>query len=546
MSGREAEDRSNDSEPGYEAVVEHLRDPAAYPEAAGTVRLIETHISQVFLTDRFVYKLKKRVRFDFLDFRTLEKREAACRDELRLNRRMAPEAYLDVLPIVADSAGQLRLGKAHASSSDESRGGPIVDWVVYMKRLPAERMLDRLLATNRLTEDEAERLTAFLADYYARAEPLQIDGETYRRTIAHHVADNRRVLLEASEIDAELVRRIHTAQLRYLACRAELLRVRAAGHVIDGHGDLRPEHVCLTDPIAVFDCIEFSAEFRRVDVLDELGFLSMECDAAGAPEVGRRIIAAYRRHSDDDAPAELEAFYKSYRAVVRAKVATLRAAQIDGPARRESLDARDRYLNLAEKYLRAAGARPLVIVVGGMMGTGKSTLARGLSEALGMEVLRTDSVRRSLFPTGDGNSAFDEGRYRAEARGRVYDELLRLARNRLAAGVSVILDGTYLQGDRRASVRSMAEELGAESLMVRCVCSRETAMRRIEVRLASGSGDPSEARPELYDRQVAEAEHEGPFEGLEVDAAEPLPTQCERVFAALGSPGTKPSGSGGI
>jgi len=532
--------RSSAADDEHEAVVRLLKSPAAYSDPTSDVRLVETHISQVFLTDRYVYKLKKPVRFDFLDFSTLAKREAACRDELRLNRRLAPDVYLDVVPIVADESGRLRLGDARAAVGGlgAANSGRLVDWVVHMKRLPAERMLDRLSAENRLSAAEIDRLADFLADYYRRAEPLSVDGEAYREAIAHHVADNRRVLLDASEIDADQVRRIHTAQLRFLASRADELRSRAAaGRVIDGHGDLRPEHVCLTEPIAVFDCIEFSAEFRRVDMLDELGFLAMECDAAGAAEVGRRIVDAYRRQSHDDAPAELESFYKSYRAAVRAKVAALRAAQVDGPARRESLDTRDRYLRLADGYLRAAGARPLVIVVGGLMGTGKSTLARGLSEALGMEVLRTDVARRSLFPAGDSPAAFDEGRYLAEARNRVYDELLGTARSRLAAGVSVVLDGTYLQADKRAQVQELAREMNADSLIVRCVCPRETSLRRIEARLAGGTGDPSEARPELYDRQVAEAAGESSAaDGLTIDTTEPQPSQLGSVFAAIASP----------
>jgi len=509
----------------HDTVVRWLRDPSAYPEPTREVRLIETHISQVFLTDHFVYKLKKPVHFDFLDFSTLEKRETACRDELRLNRRMAQDVYLDVLPIVADESGTLRFG---------GPGRPI-DWVVRMRRLPQERMLDELLRANKISDVEIDGIASFLADYYARAEPLVVDGKAYHAAIAAHVADNRRVLLAASDLDADSVRRLHTALLRHLAYQAQGFWARAhEGRIIDGHGDLRPEHVCLVEPPAVFDCLEFSADLRRIDVLDELCFLAMECDAAGVGAVGSRVLAAYRRRSHDEPPSDLVPFYKLYRATVRAKVAALRAAQVSGQARQESYLVRDRYLALAEEYLRTEGVRPLLILVTGLMGTGKSTLARELSEVLGIDVLRTDIVRNSLSPPGDRHESFGEGRYRPDARGRVYDELLRQAGKQLAVGISVILDGTFLQAGQRDAAQQLARDLKADWINVRCVCPRETAFARIAVRLESKTRDASEARPELYDIQAAEAASEGPPAiGLEIDTTLPGDRQLARVLSEL-------------
>ena len=508
----------------HETVVSLLGDPTAYPDSTRDVQVIETHISQVFLTDHFVYKLKKPVQFDFLDFSTLDKREAACREELRLNRRMAYDVYLDVMPIVVEESGRLRLGGF----------GSVVDWVVRMKRLPAERMLDRLILANKLSKAEIEGVASFLADYYSRAEPLVVEGGAYRAAIAAHVADNRRVLLEASEIDTDCVRRLHTALLRHLAYQAEVFRARAhEGRVIDGHGDLRPEHVCLVEPPAVFDCVEFSADLRRVDILDDLCFLAMECDYAEAGDVGSRVLDAYRRRSHDDFRPDLILFYKLYRATVRAKVAALRAVQLEGRARQESYLVRDRYLELAEDYLRADGVRPLVILVTGLMGTGKSTLARAMGEALGIDVLRTDVVRNALVPVGDRPESFGEGRYRADARDRVYDELLRLARKHLSSGVSVILDGTFIQAAKREAVFRLAGDLKTDMLAVRCVCPRETALIRIQARLQSRESDPSEARPELYVRQVAEQEREGRHAGLEVDTTMAGDAQLARVLASL-------------
>jgi predicted kinase len=404
-----------------------------------------------------------------------------------------------------------------------------------MRRLPAERMLDELIRRGALTEEAVSGVASFLANYYHRAEPAAVDGEAYRAAIAAHVADNRRVLLAAAEIDTDRVRRIHTAQLRYLTCRGDVFRTRARERrVIDGHGDLRPEHVCLVDPPAVFDCIEFSPDSRRVDVLDELCFFAMECDAAGASAVGARVLDAYRRLSHDEASVGLALFYKAYRATVRAKVAALRAEQVAGAARQESYGTRDRYLGLADEYLRTGGVRPLLILVTGLMGTGKSTLARELGEALGIEVLRTDVVRSAVVPAGQGNESFGVGRYGADARGRVYDELLRRARERLARGASVILDGTFIEASKRADALGLGRDLNADTSVVRCACPRETALERIAARLKSAAGDPSEARPELYDLQAAEEARSGlAGDGLSIDTTAPRAMQLANVLAAL-------------
>jgi len=519
----------------HAAVLRLLHDPTVYSDRPGEVRVVETHISQVFLTERFVYKLKKPVRFDFLDFTTLEKREWDCREELRLNRRMTHDVYLDVLPVTRESSGELKLaGSGHA-----------VDWVVKMRRLPAARMLDELIGKDRLSAFDVRRLADYLGRYYAATQPLMIGPDEFHAALVTHTTANFRTLSAAADVDPVQVRRIHTSQLRMLKCRPELFHSRILdGRVIDGHGDLRPEHVCLIDPPAVFDCVEFSADLRRIDTLDELCFLAMECDALDATSTGQCILDAYLTQSHDRPPPELIAFYKCYRACVRAKIAALRAVQMAADARMEQRRLRDRYLNLAERYLRDAAARPLAVLVTGLMGTGKSTFARALADEIGAEVLRTDVLRDALFPADGRSDAFGEGRYQPDVRDRVYDELLRQAGRRLAAGSSVILDGTFSKGAYRDEIIRRGCEAGADVFIVECVCPREVAMQRIESRLHRSEGDASEARPELYDQQVAERSREGTLPiDFQVHTIESAIAEMRRLLTALPPPFADVNGS---
>lgn len=509
----------------HAAVVRRLSDPTMYGNPPGGVRRVETHISQVFITDRFVYKLKKPVRFDFLDFSTVEKREFACREEMRLNRRMAPDVYLGVVPLTASADGVLQFSGA----------GPTVDWVVKMRRLPDERMLNELIRRGRLTDVDRRQLAEYLGRYYAAAAPLVVRPDQFMDSLLQRVKENQQALLSTSAAEGGQVRRLHSFQLRLLRCRPQAFLDRLLdGRIIDGHGDLRPEHICLLEPPAVFDCLEFSAELRCVDVLDELCFLTMECDRLQADDVGEQVLRTYCTLAQDTLSASLIAFYKCYRACVRAKVAALRAEQT-ATAEHESQQLLQRqYLDLADRSVRSAGCRPLLIVVSGLMGTGKSTLARALGEELAIEVLRTDELREELLPKDHQTAAFGEGRYTPEAREHVYSELFRRADHRLAQGTSILLDGTFSQATVRQAARDCGRARDADVVEIECVCPREIALQRIRSRLGQAQADVSEARPELYDRQVAEREASAASAStVTIETTMPLHTQLANVFAAL-------------
>ncbi len=511
-------------EPGARAdrLLDFLLDPAHYPHRPDRVELVETHISWVFLAGELVYKRKKPVRFDFLDFSTLAARRHACEEEVRLNRRLAPGVYLGVVPVTETDAGALAL---------EGRGTP-VEWLVKMRRLNTQRSLERLIERRELKRQQIVALAELLRGFYAQAERVPIEPDEYVSRFEEHVGANRQVLLEVGDwLPAEVVQRVHGAQLQLLFFEADRLRGRVQqGHIVDGHGDLRPEHICFDPEPIVFDCIEFSAEFRTVDVLDELCFLAMECDRRGAGWVGEALFEAHIEGPIDDEPLRLIAFYKCYRACVRAKVAALRATQHEGDARREAENEALEYLRLADEY-REYFDRRFVIVVRGLMGTGKSTLAEALANQIGAQWLQTDRIRRELFgtPEAPANEAYAAGRYRPENRQRVYEEMFDRAARALENGLSVVLDGTFLSARVRNEAAALARGHGAELLAIRCQCDDEVARQRIERRRQTATA-LSEARPELLDRQRAEEEPDPPgFVSLEIDTTQPLKEQLERI-----------------
>jgi aminoglycoside phosphotransferase family enzyme/predicted kinase len=504
-------------------LVAWLLAPAHYPEPTTCVEHIETHISHVFLTDQFAYKLPKPVKFDFLDFSTGEQREATCRNELRLNRRLAADTYIDVVPIRRDAAGEWHWG----ATSDTT------EWLVKMRRLPADRMLDRLIAEGRVTDNDIDRLAAKLLGFYRAAPSLALDPHEYRQHVERHVHANYAELFKAEYgLSPELVKAVHGPQLQLLALKPELLENRAGkGQVVDGHGDLRPDHICLTEEPVIFDCVEFSAELRQIDVLDELAFLAMECDRLGGAWIGQRIVVAYEAQAHDQPASELLPFYKAYRACVRAKVAAFRSRQGDESQKVAAIAEANQYLNLARNYVRSI-LPPLLLLVRGVSGSGKSTLARALAERLGCELLQTDVVRHELFGRPEVRSEETQRIvYSPDQRRQVYEAMFAHGEQLLRSGVSVVLDGTFLSADLVADAMRFAP--AASQLVIDCHCPAEIAKRRIAQRLSAGI-DPSEAGPELHDRQLRERE-EVPF-GMPhviIDSSGEIEPQVLQCIAAL-------------
>jgi aminoglycoside phosphotransferase family enzyme len=322
--------------------VAKLKQIATYPDNPSSVDVVETHMSWVFLTDRYAYKLKKPVRYDFLDYSTLRARRHNCDNELHLNRRLAPDVYLAIVALSVDSSGELML----------EQDGEVVEWLVKMRRLPAQRMLDHLIMQQELRTQDLEAAATMLAEFYKASAPVRLDGKSYLNQLKEDMDHNLQELSRGPyELPLELIDTLRGTALDLLRRDPALFEQRAAdGSIIEGHGDLRPEHVCLEAKPVIFDCLEFNQGFRIVDAADELAFLAMECDRLGAPFVGQEFFRIYRLVTGDDPPPRLVDFYKASRACLRAKLAIWHTRELEEPQWGKWRDLAMEYLRLAAGY----------------------------------------------------------------------------------------------------------------------------------------------------------------------------------------------------
>jgi aminoglycoside phosphotransferase family enzyme len=330
-----------DAGPALSAKVEFLRQPRSYPDPVTVVTAVETHRSWVFMTDRYAYKLKKPGDYGFLDVRTVAARKYYCEEELRLNARLAGDVYLATVPLTVDRGGGMVLGGT----------GSIADWLVKMRRLPAERMLDTAIERRTLPPDKIRGVAQKLAHFYRAATPVEFAPGDYQAGIERDIRANLdelgRPLFGLRE---DLVRAPCHAQSRFLNMQPALFEQRAReGRIVEAHGDLRPEHVCLLEPEPVIiDCLEFSRALRTLDAAAELAFLAQECERLGAPGIGLVVFEVYGEITRDRPPAQLISFYKSHWACLRAKLC---AWHLPDPLCRDP----DKWSRLATDYLIRAG-----------------------------------------------------------------------------------------------------------------------------------------------------------------------------------------------
>jgi uncharacterized protein len=444
------------------ARVRPFADPAFYAHRPASVEIIETHISWVFLAGEYVYKVKKPVNLGFLDFRTLARRRHFCEEEIRLNQRLAPHAYLDVVRVTG-AGGAYRLGG----------GGRTVEVAVWMRRLPADRMLDGLVASGRADHRLMEDIARTIADFHARA-----------------AAGARQVVLPF------LRQTVRGARRRF----AERVRT---GRIRDCHGDLQAQHVCCTDPIEVFDCIEFNHRFRYGDTAGEIAFLAMDLDVLGRPDLALDFVNAYLDASGDYGAVPLLDFYRAYRAWVRGKVHGLQAAD---PARGDHaalVERARRYFDLAAAYARPR-ARPALAVMTGLSASGKSRAAREMAHEAGAIVVRTDAVRKQLagvpWHQRQANGLGD-GLYTPAMTARTYEACLGHAEALLGAGWSVILDGVFGRRAERDAARALARRCGVPFRIVWCEAPEPVLRERLRARVAAGR-DLSDAREDVLDLQL--------------------------------------------
>lgn len=302
--------------PDFDAKLKFLQTAEAYGESGQGPMCIETHMSWVFLVGERVYKLKKPVRFPFLDFTTLKAREFYCREEVRLNRRLAPGVYLGLMALQWREGSFSLLPEARL----QLPAGETVDWLVCMQRLPANRMLHQLIAQGGVTPADIDALVTVLGAFYRTVPAVALSPNDYLARFQYGQAANREVLLRPQFRLRDAALAIDRLDLA-LAQGADLLRDRASRkRVLDGHGDLRPEHVCLLQPPVVIDCLEFNPQLRQVDPFDEMAYLSLECGLVGAPWIGPRLVSGCAAALGDPPPPALLHLYTAYRALVRARL----------------------------------------------------------------------------------------------------------------------------------------------------------------------------------------------------------------------------------
>ncbi|MDA8364098.1 MAG: hypothetical protein M0Z84_09840 [Gammaproteobacteria bacterium] len=327
------------------AKVAFLSRPAAYPEHPRQVYALETHMSWVFLTDAHAYKLKKPVRRDFLDFSTLELRRRDCEAEVVLNRPLAPGVYLETIPLAIGPSAELCLGG----------DGPVADWLVKMRRLPAERFLDRVILSCSVPETETRAAAARLAGFYRQAIAVPMAATEYRARLRNRIEDNRRELLRPEcALPERQLNHVAGAQQRFLDVHAALVGDRAAsGRIIEAHGDLRPEHVCLVPEPVIIDRLEFSRDLRILDPVDELALLAMECERLGSAPVGALFFEVHGQIGADRPSPALVDFYKSCWACFRCKIGVWHVLDPEVRDKEKwSAAARD-YLDRAQRYVAA-------------------------------------------------------------------------------------------------------------------------------------------------------------------------------------------------
>lgn len=481
-------------------IVAFLSKPSAYPHPAPVIDRRETHVSHVFLAGTYAYKLKKPVKFPFLDASQLSHRKRFCELELTLNRRLAPAIYLGMVPIVA-SHGRLTLGGR----------GKVVEWVVKMRRLPEHRMLDQLVAARRVTRRDMATIADRLVPFFRKAERSRaIDRYGSPDAVARLVLGNLeecklfigRLFSEADRIFLE------RAYRQYLALHEPVLarRVRER-RIIDGHGDLRCENICMSDGVQIFDCVEFEPAFRGGDLANDFSFLVMDLESRGRADLARALVSRYRSRVNDPTFDAVADFYKCHRSLVRGKVRGF--AWLQHPktaAGRKIRRLSERHFQLAKAYARRF-APPRLIVVGGLIGSGKSTLARGLAERFGARWLRTDEIRLTEFAhlrtrAGRGGETFGGGLYAPQVSNMVYRRLIQRTREALRRGESVVCDGMFSRATGREELRRLASRAGASFFFIECAVPKAVALKRIAKRFAAKS-DISEAQPRHYERLKA-------------------------------------------
>lgn len=511
-----------------------MHDPTFYGPDVDAVTALQTHISFIFLAGPHAYKVKKPVRFSFLDFSTSALRHRFCNEEVRLNRRLAADVYQATASIVASGS------KFHLGAAEDTQA---LDYVVVMRRLDSRQMLSAQLSAGTVTLTDIDRIVDRLVPFYRGADR----SDAVRR---YGAPEN---VLASMDADFEEMRRfrgdtIDAADDERLAqyCRSEvtrwaetLARRAATGHVCEGHGDLHCDNVCLeASGVVIFDCIEFNPAFRCRDIASDIAFLAMDLEHYARPDLARHFVDRVSDELNDPQLPSLVPMFACHRAYIRGKVGSLKSAEPEvSPEERAEARATARsFFELALRYTWKGSS--FLVVACGLSGTGKSSLARTLATRTGALHINSDVVRKTLagLPLTSRVGRRDEaGLYSPAFSGRTYTEMFAQAEAALASGGRVILDGTFLRRVDRDAARALAERYGVPVLVVSCIAPEPEVVARLRERSAADV-DASDADERVYRSQRRQAESIADEESgtsIVVDTTDELSAASRRVEERL-------------
>jgi aminoglycoside phosphotransferase family enzyme/predicted kinase len=492
-------------------ILKSLMKPAAYPVLTSTVEMVQTHVSWIFLTETHAFKVKKPVNFGFLDFSTVDRRRFYCDEELRLNRRLCPDIYEAVVELRESATGAAFHGT-----------GPIIDYAVMMKRLPAGRMLDRLVESGEASAADMKNVAAVISRFHNQAltSPYISDFGSPEKILFNWRENFEQLIpFETGTLPAAERETICSWVMDFAEKNRELLNGRVEqGFIRECDGDLHLENICLADGMVyIFDCIEFNERFRFCDTAADIAFLLMDLDFHGRRDLAEVVLAYYCTTSGDTELSELIVFYKVYRAVVRGKVESFRLND-NGitPDDREIAKRRAiRYFRLARGYIEKLRLHPTLFITCGTMGCGKSTLAGQLSFELGIKTHNSDFTRKRiarLQPETAVSEDYGRGLYAESISRDTYDELERLADCELAAGNSVIIDASFRNVVERARFAGLATFRHAGFIILMLSCDPDEQKNRLKHRSERGPS-VSDGRISLLDLHKADFEHPSATEG---------------------------------
>jgi uncharacterized protein len=483
-------------------LIESLQDNTLYKHTVKKFEVIETHISWVILTGRYAYKIKKPVNFGFLDFSSLEKRQFFCSEEVRLNRRLAPQLYLEVVTICGSASQPNLEGK-----------GPAIEYAVKMRQFPQSAQLDRLLSASGLQRRMVEELASKVANFhmsieFASEESPFGDLQHIQQPILDNFQQIHACNLDAS-IEPALIK-LEQWSLQQLMEMADVVGQRKAeGFIRECHGDMHLRNIAWWQgEIIIFDCIEFNKNFFWIDVISDIAFLIMDLEDRRENALAVCFLNVYLEITGDFAGVTLLRFYKVYRALVRAKVNALRAAQEHADTQQYDETRHDviQYLQLAESYIRPAS--PCLLINHGMSGSGKSYISGKILEKFSAIRIRSDIERKRLFQVSrdeNAHDAIDTGIYTSDATHQTYQQLVKFAKILLTAGYPVIVDAANLKQQQRQLFVDLAKSLQMPFLIIDYQASEDILHQRIKKR-AQQQDDVSNATLAVLEHQLKNCE----------------------------------------